>query len=320
MRADETARILLPLLLSALILGTATAEATEHRLVASSSAPDGAPGWSPDGETIVFSSSTSGDWEIYTVGAWGGEWDNFSQNPEVDIYPNWSPAGGWIAFTSRRDNGSGDGDMDIWVQNIAGDSLRCLTDYEGYDNFAAFDPTGTRIAFSSDRWGETEIWVMPVDDPSAVYRVCTGPEECFHSCWSPDGQWIAFDGRDPTQPSRTILYRVPATGGPEQEIPTGMLVGNDPSWSPSGRYLAFSGGDHFIEWDLWVWDFETESPIQLTESRTPQQSPFWNAAGTEIVYAAVISMNKDVWVAYDLPIETAVSQKSVSELKSLFRR
>ena len=31
-------------------------------------------------------------------------------------------------------------------------------------------------------------------------------------------------------------------------------------------------------------------------------------------------MNKDVWVAYDLPIETAVSQKSVSELKSLFRR
>ena len=78
---------------------------------------------------------------------------------------------------------------------------------------------------------------------------------------------------------------MPAAGGEAEEIPIGMLVGSDPGWSPDGRYLAFAGGDDAVDWDLWVWDFEARGLIQLTDTRFIEQSPAWNAAGSEIVYA-----------------------------------
>jgi Tol biopolymer transport system component len=294
--------------------------AAQFRQIVSSPLPDGAPCWSPDGQTVAFSSLLSGEWEIYTVGAWGGEPANFSQNPgATDIYAHWSPQGDRIVFTSTRNNGSGDGDMDLWIQSLDGSLLACVTDHPGYDNFAAFDPGGSRLAFSSDRDGETEIWVMPIDHPEKAYRAATGPVECFHAGWSPDGQWLVFDGREANDPlSARRLYRVPAAGGVAQEIPIGMLVGDDPSWSPDGRYLAFAGGDDPVDWDLWVWDFQEEALIQLTRTRFPDQSPLWNASGSEIVYAAVIEGNKDVWVVYDLPF-TAARPESFSRVKGSFR-
>jgi Tol biopolymer transport system component len=313
----------LPVLVAALALalGGEPAGATLFREVVASPEPDGAPSFSPDGQRVAFSSPLSGDWEIYTVGAWGGPLTNFTDSPGVDIYANWSPAGPWIVFTSRRDNGHGAGDMDLWLKQTDSGSEINLTTWAGYDNFGALDPTGERVAFSSDRGaaGETEIWVLSLDDPSQAQRLCTGPVECFHPCWSPDGQWVAFDGHAPGDLGHTRLYRVPAAGGSAEEIPIAMLVGSDPSWSPDGRYLAFAGGDDPVDWDLWAWDFQAGSAIQLTDTRFIEQSPDWNAAWTEIVYAAFPRGNKDIWVAYALPFGTASAPQSISGLKALFR-
>ena len=310
-------RLLLALLV--LALAPAPGGATLFRPVAASPDPDGAPSFSPDGQWISFSSPMSGDWEIYTVGAWGGPLTNFTDNPGVDIYANWSPVGGWILFTSRRDNGHGVDDMDLWLKSTDDGALVNLTTYDGYDNFGAIDPTGERVAFSSDRGGEVEIWVMPLAAPSAAVRLCTGPVDCFHPCWSPDGAWVAFDAHAPGDFTKTRLYRVPATGGAPEEIPIDMKVGSDPGWSPDGRYLAFAGGDDVILWDLWLWDFESQELVQLTDTRFIEQSPLWNAAGTEIVYAAFPDGNKDIWVAYDLPVTVPVARQSMSGLKALFR-
>lgn len=302
-----------------LLLAALPAGATLFREVAASPEPDGAPSFSPDGQQIAFSSPMSGDWEIYTVGAWGGPLSNFTDSPGIDIYANWSHAGPWIVFTSRRDNGAGDEDMDLWLKSTVSSTEINLTTWPEYDNFAALDPAGERVAFTSDRGGANEIWVLPLADPSQATRLCTGPVECFHACWSPDGQWVAFDAQAPGDISRTRLYRVPAAGGQAEEIPIEMLVGSDPSWSPDGRYLAYAGGDDPVDWDLWVWDFQAGAPVQLTDTRFIEQSPSWNAAGTEIVYAAFPHGNKDIWVAYQLPFTTGVARQSVSGLKKLFR-
>jgi len=300
-------------------LSPPSVRATEMRLVYSSPFPDGAPSWEPGNRRIAFTSTMSGDWEVWIVDALGGEAFDFSQLPDTtDIYANWSRDGASIAYSSKRNNGHGQGDYDLWMQSVGTRELRCLTSWEGYDNWAALDPSGTKVAFVSDRGGEMEIWRMPLDASSPAVKLSTGPVECHHPCWSPDGAWIAFDGFSQWGDSQRRLYRLPAAGGGAEEIPTGLILAEDPDWSPSGRYLAFDGGSDPASGDLWLWDFQEQSLIQLTDTRYAEQSPVWNDAETEIACAVVIGEDKDVWVAYDLPIQTSAESTSWGDLKLRF--
>ena len=52
-------------------------------------------------------------------------------------------------------------------------------------------PTG-KIAFSSDRDGNPEIYVMNADG-SGLERLTYGPQHDTNPVWSPDGQHIAFN-------------------------------------------------------------------------------------------------------------------------------
>ena len=94
---------------------------------------------------------------------------------------------------------------------------------------------------------------------------------------------------------------------------SGLLRGNRRSGSRVDRW------GYSRTWDLWLWDFESQELVQLTDTRFIEQSPLWNAAGTEIVYAAFPDGNKDIWVAYDLPVTVPVARQSMSGLKALFR-
>ncbi|MBC8366985.1 PD40 domain-containing protein [bacterium] len=309
-------------LLLLILISASGSRATEFREVYSSEVHDGAPSWGAGGEQIAFTSTKSGDWEVWIVDAWGGEPVNFSQYPDTtDIYADWSPDGTRIAFSSKRNNGHGLNDYDIWIQDLGSRELICVTEYDGYDNWATFNPTGDKIAFTSDRGGDNQIWVMSLDDPSAAFQVSVGTEECQHACWSPDGNWVAYDAVMDGGGQRSI-YRAAADGSGQGAglVPMGLLIATNPHWSPDGRFIVLAGGEDVVDWDLYLWDLLDESLIQLTETRYPEQSPVWNDAGTEIAYATVIAENKDLWVAYELPIGTATLSSDWGDLKRRFSR
>ena len=76
-------------------------ETGETRILASSSARDTNPDWSPDGTRIAFASNRNGQDEIFVVRLDGENLTNLTPNSEFDNFnPVWSPSGNHIAFTS----------------------------------------------------------------------------------------------------------------------------------------------------------------------------------------------------------------------------
>ena len=120
-----------------------------------------------------------------------------------DEFPNLSPDGKRIVFSSRRD-----GDYEIYVMNADGTGETRLTKSPGLDVNARFSPDGGQIAFTSNRNGNYEIYVMNADGAN-VRRVTNHPERDDFPCWTPDGKHLYFVGE---RKGKFDIYKV--------EVPT----------------------------------------------------------------------------------------------------
>lgn len=123
---------------------------------------------------------------------------------DVDV----SPDGRTLAFALLGD---------IYTMPIAGGTPRRIAEGMAWEVHPRFSPDGRRIAFTSDRGGGDNIWVMNADggDKRQVtkedFRLVNQPS------WSPDGEFIAAKKHFTTQRSlgtgEIWLYHVSGGGG-----------------------------------------------------------------------------------------------------------
>ena len=148
---------------------------------------DASPTWSRDADQLVFASNKHGDrkWRLYVISPYevrgeGEEW-------AIGEKPDWSRDGGRIAYHGCDERGDNCG---IWVIQPGGFNKAGLTT-GGSDTAAAWSPDGTRVAFTSARTGNWDLYIV---------EIATGQERRLtdHSAadlsptWSPDGKQIAF--------------------------------------------------------------------------------------------------------------------------------
>jgi TolB protein len=125
-----------------------------------------APSWSPDGSRLAFNKGQIP--QIVAMPFGGGEVALLLRKPEglfsVDLLPAWSPDGASILFTSTR--GTTENDMrekrinyDVYAQGIDEDHGVRLTDSPGQDHAWGWSPDGTQFVFTTNRDGNTEVYV-----------------------------------------------------------------------------------------------------------------------------------------------------------------
>ncbi len=134
---------------------------------------------------------------------------------------------------------------DLYLLPIEGGEARNLTSGMAWDMQPRFSPDGSRIAFTSDRAGGDNIWIINRDGSDA--RQVT--EESFRllnsPAWSPDGDYIIarkhFTARRSLGAGEIWLYH--HTGGDGVQLtekPNEQKDAGEPVFSPDGRYVYYS--------------------------------------------------------------------------------
>ena len=242
---------------------------------------------------IYFVSSRSGTKEIWEMDYDGQNQHAVTHLGTISLSPRISPDNTRIAFASLGREG--------WAIRMYSFELGRLVSFPsgtagGSNQSPAWSGDGTRLAFSSSRSGNPEIWIA--DASGANLRKLTsfaGPNVA--PAWNPrtNAQLAWVSGRT----GLPQIYTIDQDGANVQRLTDGGYA-ISPSWSPSGQFLTFSwnrkygpgapGGQ-----DIYVMDIASKRWLQLTHEAGSNDFPSWAPDNRHIVFERAIGGHSQIW-------------------------
>ncbi len=187
------------------------------------------PAWSPSGREFAYSSSRSGDPEIWIADANGGSSRRITSFRGPDVSPTYNPkTGAQIAWISGRT-----GLPQLYVMEADGSGVQRMTD-GGYATSPSWSPNGQFITFAWDRKygpgapGGQDIYVMEVATKRWI-QLTHDIGRCDFPSWSPDGRHIVFANQGGRGPSSNRIMSMLADG--TQRHPLTNDASDMPNWS-----------------------------------------------------------------------------------------
>lgn len=283
-----------------------------RQVTASFAGADFDPTPTPDGKSLVFSSTQHRPTaDIYIKPINASVVTRLTDDPAQDVMPAVSPDGQYIAFCSDR-NGS----WDIFVMPIDGGKAVQLTSDPSHDLHPTWSPDGTRLAFCrlGQQTGRWEMWVADVSAVSSAQFIGFGlfPQWCPAAGTGANGADQIMFQRSRERGDRafsvwTLDYQAnPGTAGRETEIATapGSALIN-PSWSPDGRFVSFAQVPYSQAWAsgasakpessvLWMMAVDGTGKVKLTDGKSIDLMPTWSRHN-EIFFVSNMGGAEHLW-------------------------
>jgi serine/threonine-protein kinase len=142
-------------------------------------AVDSFPVWSPDGRTIVFSSSRGAKQlaNLYWASADGsGEVHRLTESDDRQLASSWHPSGKYLAFDQQIARQQWD--LMVLPMHVSGSGWKAGTPTRlmskiGQRPTAVFSPDGRWLAYASNESGRSEVFVRSFPGPGAQWQVST---------------------------------------------------------------------------------------------------------------------------------------------------
>ena len=168
--------------------------------------------------------------------------------------------------------------QEIHISNADQTGDRAITANVFADTDPAWSPDGTRLAFTSDRDGDREIYVIDVNGSNSVRLTNSPASDDYRPAWAPDGGRIAFVS---TRFGAADIFVMNADGSNVVRLTSHLASDRDPAWSPDGRSIAFTSQRDGVP-EVYVMTADGATVTRLTTGGG--QHPAWSPDGTTIAY------------------------------------
>jgi TolB protein len=194
---------------------------------------------------------------------------------------------GAIAFDRHRHH-----NWDIWLKRPARGAPAARLTTSPADDFApSFSPDGRRIAFTSDRRGNYDVYTMNAAGRD-LRRITTNPGKDAFPSWSPNGRRLAFASN---RTGDWELYTTNANGsGHLVQVTHRAGVDSLPVWSPDGTRLAFDAPRN-RHYQICVVPAAGGTITVLTTGTARNVQPAWSPDGSQIAFTSNRSGSFDLW-------------------------
>jgi tricorn protease len=173
---------------------------------------------------------------------------------------------------------------DIWTADDNGQNVQRLTVNRARDVYGRFSPDGKWIAFSSERNGNLDVYLIPSGGGNAK-QLTTHSSDDVVLGWSNDSRSVLFSGNR-GEDFAAQLYLVSIDGGMPWKAGTDMGV--QASYSPDGKRLAYNQKAQ-VYWrkyyrgsnqsDIMIMDVAAKKFTQVTDFDGLDSWPMWGHDG-----------------------------------------
>jgi TolB protein len=242
---------------------------------------------------IYFVSSRSGTKEIWAMDYDGQNQHAVTHLGTISLSPRVSPDNTRIAFASLGREG--------WAVRMYSLELGRLVSFPagvagGSNQSPAWSSNGAKVAFSSSRSGESDIWVADASGASPR-RITSSHGPNVAPTWNPrtNAQLAWANGHN----GLPQIYTMDQDGANVQRLTDGGYAVS-PSWAPNGQLLTFSWNRKYGPgapggYDIYIMDIASKRWLQLTHEAGSNDFPSWAPDNRHIVFERTLGKHADIW-------------------------
>jgi TolB protein len=214
----------------------------------------------------------------------------FTDGPDTELMPAWSPDGSQMAFAATKDIDTGP--SDIYVVNADGSELQLLTPTDDCGSVPSWSPDGQSLLYVGGTCGEEPFLFTMNRDGGNVRQL--NQDQATWPDWSSDGR-IIYEALSPDSNESALLITDNQAKHPTRLNTDDLPSGTEATWSPDGSRIAYvaptgdpeSGNPQDWNEDIFVINADgTDGRQVVSTPGNDHWPPAWSPNGERLLYTA----------------------------------